>query len=84
MEVHELRTAPHPPSSPDLAPSDFFLFGHFNRTLQGSEFDNAEELLDTVAKILSAISPETLLATFHQWMDKLHACIDDEREYVEE
>jgi hypothetical protein len=23
-----LRTAPYPPYSPDLAPSDFFLFGH--------------------------------------------------------
>jgi hypothetical protein len=83
MEVHELRTTPHPPSSPDLEPSDFFFFGHLRRTLQGSEFDSVEQLLDTVVKILSAISPERLLATFHEWMDRPQACIDGEGEYVD-
>jgi hypothetical protein len=78
MEVHELRTAPHPPYSPDLASSDFFLFGHLKITLQESEFDNAGELLDSVVKILSVISPETLLAIFHHLMDRLEACIDGE------
>jgi hypothetical protein len=83
MAVHELKTAPHPPYSPDLAPSDCFLFDHLKKTLQGSEFDNAEELLDAKVKILSAISLETLLATFHQWMERLQACVDGEGEYVE-
>jgi hypothetical protein len=83
MEIHELRTAPHPPYSTDLASTNFFLFDHLKRTLHGSEFDNAEELLDAVVKILNVISPETLLATFHQLMDRRQACIHGEGASVE-
>jgi hypothetical protein len=38
LEDKNLKSAPHPPYSPDLAPSDFFLFGHVKRLLQGTEF----------------------------------------------
>jgi histone-lysine N-methyltransferase SETMAR len=44
MEERGLRTAPYPPYSPDLASSDFFLFGYVKRALQGSEFQTVEEL----------------------------------------
>jgi hypothetical protein len=70
MEVHELIIAPHPPYSKDLAPSDLFLFAYLKRTLQRSEFDSPEEFRDAAVKITSAISPETLLATFHHQIDK--------------
>jgi histone-lysine N-methyltransferase SETMAR len=30
-----LKMAPHPPYSPDLAPSDFFIFGHVKYALEG-------------------------------------------------
>jgi hypothetical protein len=40
MPVH---LAPHPPYSPDLAPSDFFLFGYLKTKLVGLEFDSADE-----------------------------------------
>jgi hypothetical protein len=33
-----LRLAPHPPYSPDLAPSDFFLFGYVKERLKGMVF----------------------------------------------
>jgi hypothetical protein len=42
-----LRVAPHPPDSPDLAPSDFFLFGYVKERLKGMVFPSYEELLDT-------------------------------------
>jgi hypothetical protein len=31
----EMKRPPHPPYSPDLAPSDFFLFGYVKRKLRG-------------------------------------------------
>jgi histone-lysine N-methyltransferase SETMAR len=34
MEEDGLRTAPHPPYFPDLAPSDFFLFCYVKRVFQ--------------------------------------------------
>jgi hypothetical protein len=33
MERNAAKRAPHPPCSPDLAPSDFYLFGHVKQLL---------------------------------------------------
>jgi hypothetical protein len=35
---------PHPPYSPDLAPSDFFLFPKMKFRLKGRRFDTTEEI----------------------------------------
>jgi hypothetical protein len=35
IEAYGMVRAPHPPYSPDLAPSDFFIFGYFKIMLQG-------------------------------------------------
>jgi hypothetical protein len=46
-EENGLRLAPSPPYSPDLAPSNFFLFGYVKECLKGMVFPSYEELLDT-------------------------------------
>ena len=38
----------HPPYSPDLAPSDFFLFPKIKKHLAGKRFANDEDLKDAV------------------------------------
>jgi hypothetical protein len=53
------------------------------RLLQGTEFQTAEELLDGVVRILVDIPLEALMATFHEWLKRLQACIDGDGEYVE-
>jgi transposase len=83
LEDNNLKSAPHPPYSPDLAPNNFFLFGHVKRLLQGTEFQTAEELFDAVVRILADIPLETLMATFHKWLQRLQAFIDRDGEYVE-
>jgi hypothetical protein len=83
VEEPGLRTAQHPPYSPDLAPSDFFLFDYVQRPLQGSEFQIVEELLAAVVGMLNAIPTETLISTFHEWIRRLQTCIDTDGEYVE-
>jgi hypothetical protein len=40
-----MKTAPHPLYSPDLAPSDLFLFGYVKRKLMGHQAGNAAKLL---------------------------------------
>jgi hypothetical protein len=54
-------------SLPGLSTERLFLFGDVKRKLQGTEFQTAEELLEAAVQILS----ETLIATFHQWMESL-------------
>jgi histone-lysine N-methyltransferase SETMAR len=38
----------HPPYSPDLVPSDYFLFLHFKKWLGGQRFENDKELQNAV------------------------------------
>jgi histone-lysine N-methyltransferase SETMAR len=83
MEEQGLRTAPHPSYSPDLAPSDFLLFGYVKRTVQGSECQTVEKLLAAVVGILNAIPTETLMSTFHEWIRRSQTCIDTDGESVE-
>jgi hypothetical protein len=39
-----MSVIPHPPYSPDLAPSDFFLFPEMKLKLKGCWFDTIEDI----------------------------------------
>jgi hypothetical protein len=43
------------PYSPDLAPSDFVLFGHVKPLLQGAEFPDRDSFVCTVVHILTGL-----------------------------
>ena len=47
VKLHELcfKLFPHPPYSPDLAPSDYWLFADLERMLQGKRFGCNEEVI---------------------------------------
>jgi hypothetical protein len=67
---------------PGQSTGRLFLLDHVKRMLQETESQTAEELLEAVIQILSDIPLDTLMATFHQWVERLQACIDGHREYV--
>lgn len=73
----------HPPYSPDLAPSDFFLFGFLKTSLEGQNFTSPEELLESVRGILQSIPREMLLGAYSEWVNRLKKCIESGGEYVE-
>ena len=43
-----IRTVPHPPYSPDLAPSDFYLFPKLKENLRGCRYETIEEMKEAV------------------------------------
>ena len=45
LDQNGINIAPHPPYSPDIPPSDFFLFGYIKNRLQEFDFDCVEDLL---------------------------------------
>jgi hypothetical protein len=51
LDSHRMRRARQPPFSPNLAPSDFYLFGKLKTVLIGSVFENEQELLDGIMKV---------------------------------
>jgi hypothetical protein len=60
-----------PPYSPDLAPSNFFLFGYAKERLKGMVFPSYEELVDAIGEVVTGSESDTLTAVFEHWMEKL-------------
>lgn len=73
----------HPPYSPDLAPSDYHLFGPLKDHLGGTKFDTDEDVRNAVQKWLHTM-PETFFSAGFRalptWWKK---CIEVQGDYVE-
>ena len=78
----EMTRLPHPPYSPDLAPSDFFLFGYLKNMLQGTSFARADELFDEVFKILHGMPRDVFNKAYQEWIKRLTMCIERDGDYV--
>jgi hypothetical protein len=55
LEQNAMKRAPHPAYSPDIAPSDFSLFGYATHLLAGQEFSDGEALLGASSAILGVL-----------------------------
>lgn len=84
-KIRELKwqLLPHPAYSPDLAPSDFHLFGPMKDPLRGVKFDGEKEIRAAVKNVLNSFPK----SWFDEGMKKLekrwNKCIDLEGDYVE-
>jgi hypothetical protein len=78
-----MKSAPQTPHSPDLAPSDFYLFGYVKRCPAGLLFEDADQLLAAIEGIPEGIEKITLQTVFLEWMDRSRKCITINGEYTE-
>jgi hypothetical protein len=76
-----LRLTTHRPYSPDLAPSDFYLFGYVKDRLQAMVFASRGELLAGIGGVLDEIPPETLPRVFKHWIERLEWVSQNNGEY---
>jgi hypothetical protein len=76
-----VRPAIHALCWPDLAPSDFFLFGYVEHRLQGLIFPSGEELLAGIRAVLGRIPLETLAQVFDHWLQRLEWVSQNNRDY---
>jgi len=70
----------HPAYSPDLAPSDFFLFPKIKETLKGRHFDDIDDIRTTALK---AIPQNPFQNCFEGWSGRRYRCIASQGEYFE-
>jgi hypothetical protein len=61
MNYNSLKKASDHPYPPDLAPSDFSLFGYVMHQLQGHEFTERAELVSVISEIVNQIPTDTLV-----------------------
>ncbi len=73
------KILPHPPYSPDLAPSDFFLFARMKKNMRGITFNSVEALKQWVDFKLGQIAQWEYAHALHEsWNRRIQACIDHE------
>jgi histone-lysine N-methyltransferase SETMAR len=65
-----------PPYSPDLATSDFWLFGHVKSTPNGSKFEGPDELLQGIYDFLNEVEGCELMMVFQHWMERVRWVIE--------
>jgi len=73
----------HPAYSPDLAPSDFFLFPKIKEILKGSHFDDIHGIRSNTTAALKAIPQNQFQNCFEGWTKHRHRCIVFQGEYFE-
>jgi hypothetical protein len=83
MEENGLERAIHPLYSPDLVPSDVYLFSHVKHCLRGQSFERANELFVAIHAILMGTAKWTCHGAFLDWMQRLRQCIEAKGDYFE-
>jgi len=80
LAAKQITVLEHPAYSPDLAPSDFFLFPKIKEILKGRHSDDIRS--NTMAA-LKAIPQNQFQNCFEGWSRRWHRCIDSQGEYFE-
>ena len=65
-----IKTVPHPPYSPDLAPCDFCLFPKF----RGCRYETIEEMKEAVTKVIDTLTQEDFHGGFQKLLEWLNKC----------
>jgi hypothetical protein len=83
MEKSDMISMPHPPYSPDLAPSDFFLFGAVKEKLEHLRITDVEQLFEEVDTILKSYSGEELNNVFEAWLERVRNVSEGDGGYID-
>ena len=74
---------PHPPHSPDLAPSDFHLFGPLKDALCGTRFEDDESVIRAVSTWLREQETSWYRGGIHALVSRWRKAVDVDGDYVE-
>ena len=75
-----IKTVPHPPYSPDLAPCDFSLF----LKLRGCRYETIEVMKEAVTKVIDTLIQEDFHGAFQKLLERYNKCIAAIGDYLEE
>jgi hypothetical protein len=67
--------------SPDLALSDFWLFGHMKIALQEHKFEEPEQLLEGIYDFMNDMQPSELIFVFRHWIERMQSAIEHDGDY---
>jgi transposase len=67
--------------SPDVAPSNFFLFGHLKGDMVGFTSNSPADILSEIHRPFQEIPKETLVAVYDEWITRLEWITEHKGEY---
>ncbi|GFS00039.1 histone-lysine N-methyltransferase SETMAR [Elysia marginata] len=83
LQQLELPTIPHPPYSPDMAPSDFFLFSLLKKHLKGNHYETDAEVEADVRSWYRSQTPEFFTDGMRKLVQRWRLYIERDDDYVE-
>lgn len=83
LTKNSTNTIEQPPYSPDMAPSDFFLFPKLKLPLRGTRFQSIEDIKQNSLQELKLIPKNAFEKCFDDWVTRWHKCIISEGAYFE-
>ena len=78
-----IKTVPHPPYSPDLAPCDVCFFPKLKEKLRGCRYETTEEMIDAVMKVIDTLTQEDFHGAFQKLLEQYNKCIAARGDYFE-
>ena len=82
LTKHKTTVLEHPPSSPDLAACDFFLFANIKLALKGTRFESVDAVKAKATELMNKLSEDDLRYCFQQRMIRKERCRDQGGEYI--
>ena len=83
LQRYKWEVLPHPPHSPDLAPSDYHLFGPLKRHLAGQRFTKDDDLIENVTNWLYSLDENFLRDGIYSLVHRWQKCCNLHCDYVE-
>ncbi|RUS85964.1 hypothetical protein EGW08_006293 [Elysia chlorotica] len=83
LQQLELPTISHPTYSPDLAPSDFFLFPLLKKHLKGNHYETDAEIEADVRSWCRSQTPKFFADGMRKLVQRWRLCIERDGDYVE-
>jgi transposase len=71
---------PAPAYSPDLSPSDFFLFGMLKERMSAASYSSPDELISTISELIALLLKDQLASVEKNWAKCLNWVIKHRRE----
>ena len=75
----DIKTFPHTPYGPHVAPCDFLLF----RKLSGCRYETIEEMKEVVTKVIDTLTQEDFHGTFQKLLELYNKCLATGGDYFE-
>jgi len=83
MTSLKFTVVPHPPYSPALAASDFWLFPKLKEMLKGQNFSLDAEVDAAVHKWISSQPGTFFTDGMNKWIERMKKCVAVDADYVE-